>query len=98
MPNFNESSEATRAWPQVGFSSRLVLACSVVVFLYLWFTPGRTARIPGPRAIASLERVRIGGVDQYILVRGNDTSLPVLLFLHGGPVLSFRTCGTLSRL
>src|SRR5579872_1841785 len=53
--------------------------------LYLWFTPGRTPSIPGPHSIASLERVRIGGVNQYILIRGNDISLPVLLFLHGGP-------------
>ena len=52
---------------------------------YLWFTPGRTPAIPGPNSVASLERVRIGGVDQFILIRGNDTSLPVLLFLHGGP-------------
>jgi len=52
---------------------------------YLWFTPGRTPVIHEPNSIASLERIRIGGVDQYILIRGNDASLPVLLFLHGGP-------------
>ncbi len=52
---------------------------------YLWFTPGRTPAIPEPNSIASLERIRIGGVDQYVLIRGNDSSLPVLLFLHGGP-------------
>jgi pimeloyl-ACP methyl ester carboxylesterase len=52
---------------------------------YLWFTPGRTPTINEPDGIASLERIRIGGVDQYILIRGNDSSLPVLLFLHGGP-------------
>ncbi|HZW94377.1 MAG TPA: alpha/beta hydrolase [Candidatus Eremiobacteraceae bacterium] len=52
---------------------------------YLWFTPGRTPAIHWPNSIASLERIRIGGVDQCVLIRGNDTSLPVLLFLHGGP-------------
>jgi pimeloyl-ACP methyl ester carboxylesterase len=55
------------------------------IVVYLWFTPGRTPAIHGPNSIASLERIRIGGVDQYILIRGNDSSLPVLLFLHGGP-------------
>jgi pimeloyl-ACP methyl ester carboxylesterase len=52
---------------------------------YLWFTPGRTPAIHRPNSIASLEHISIGGVDQYVLIRGNDTSLPVLLFLHGGP-------------
>jgi len=52
---------------------------------YLWFTPGRTPAIHHHNSIASLERISIGGVDQYILIRGNDSSLPVLLFLHGGP-------------
>ena len=64
--------------------SGLALAGLGVVF-YLWFTPGRTPTIHGSNSIASLERIRIGGIDQYILLRGNDSSLPVLLFLHGGP-------------
>jgi hypothetical protein len=59
----------------------LVLAGLGFVF-YLWFT---TPAIHGPNSIASLERIRIGDVDQYILIRGNDSLLPVLLFLHGGP-------------
>lgn len=67
-------------WTIVG----LALAGLAIVF-YLWFTPGRTPAINEPNSIASLERIRIGGVDQYILIRGNDSSLPVLLFLHGGP-------------
>ncbi len=40
---------------------------------------------PMPPSINSLECLTINGVKQWILVRSNDTTRPVLLVLHGGP-------------
>jgi pimeloyl-ACP methyl ester carboxylesterase len=47
--------------------------------------PARTAPIPGSDAIATLERVSLGGQEQTILIRGHDRAKPVLLYVHGGP-------------
>ncbi|MHC4769106.1 MAG: alpha/beta fold hydrolase, partial [Planctomycetota bacterium] len=42
-------------------------------------------RIQTPLGVESLERVTLGGIPQWILVRGWDRHSPILLFLHGGP-------------
>jgi len=45
-----------------------------------------TARkIVTPRGIERLDKVRIGGIEQWVSIRGSDTRNPVLLFIHGGP-------------
>lgn len=35
--------------------------------------------------ISSIEKVLLGGIEQYILIQAEDPTKPVLLFLHGGP-------------
>jgi len=46
---------------------------------------GNVRRIVTPNGIERLEAVRIGGIEQWVSVRGQDRRNPALLFLHGGP-------------
>jgi pimeloyl-ACP methyl ester carboxylesterase len=39
----------------------------------------------GPNAIQEGRYVRIGGVEQWISIRGQDKSNPIILIVHGGP-------------
>jgi pimeloyl-ACP methyl ester carboxylesterase len=36
-------------------------------------------------SISTIEEIVLGGQKQYMIIRGSDASLPVMLFLHGGP-------------
>ena len=42
-------------------------------------------KILTPNGVERLEKVRIGGIDQWVSVRGTDRRNPVLLYVHGGP-------------
>ena len=64
---------------------------AVLFIVLLWIKRPRTPDIrtsSGRRpadGVAVLEKVSLGGWPQWILIRGENRSLPVLLFLHGGP-------------
>ncbi|TVP55129.1 MAG: alpha/beta hydrolase [Halomonadaceae bacterium] len=47
--------------------------------------PARTTPVQGPNPIAELIPVEIGGITQWLLIRGGDREAPILLWLHGGP-------------
>jgi proline iminopeptidase len=42
-------------------------------------------RIVTPEGVEVLRKIHIGGIDQWISVRGFDRRNPILLFIHGGP-------------
>ena len=45
----------------------------------------RQIAIQSDQGIDSLEKVRLGGVEQWIQIRGWNRRNPLLIFLHGGP-------------
>jgi proline iminopeptidase len=42
-------------------------------------------RIVSPEGVDTLQTVRLGGIDQWISIRGTDRRNPILLMIHGGP-------------
>jgi pimeloyl-ACP methyl ester carboxylesterase len=56
---------------------------------YLQHKVAQRRAVTSPNGIDSLEAIRIGGIDQWIQVRGQDVNNPVLLFIHGGPGITF---------
>lgn len=72
----------------IGVISATVLG----LFVALWIiSPGKAEPIYGPDgnplegSISAIEKISLGGLDQYLIIRGADSTKPVILFLHGGP-------------
>ena len=66
-----------------------VLSSALLYRKYLQHKIAEERAVRSPNGISSLERVRIGGIDQWIEVRGQDVNNPILLFIHGGPGIAF---------
>jgi pimeloyl-ACP methyl ester carboxylesterase len=75
----------------------LVIVCLIVFVIssallyraYLQHKVAQERAITSPNGINSLEAARIGGINQWIEVRGQDVNNPILLFIHGGPGVAF---------
>ncbi|AEF55299.1 alpha/beta hydrolase fold protein [Marinomonas posidonica IVIA-Po-181] len=75
---------------------RMLLICLVLFVVAIgvlaYFTAGTYTRpfidASGnliPNAIAEERSVMLGGVEQYVLMRGKNRQAPLLVFVHGGP-------------
>ncbi|MFA5806269.1 MAG: alpha/beta hydrolase [Melioribacteraceae bacterium] len=76
------------------FRTVVIFVSLIILFIvYNFLTHGVTPKIVDksgnklPKSVSSLEEIKIGGVNQYILIRGEDKNNPLLLFLHGGPAM-----------
>ena len=67
------------------FRTQCGIAAICLTLLLTGCACGRTPPIKGQNAVATLEKVTLGGMEQWILVRGENTDNPILLWLHGGP-------------
>ena len=63
-----------------------LLTLALVVFrAYEQRQVAKRIEITSPNRIDSLEKIKLGGVEQWILIRGWNRGDPVLLLMHGGP-------------
>jgi len=65
----------------------LILLSIIILIGILWLLPERTPGIKstGNNAISKIDYIKIGGVEQCVLIRSINSNNPIILFLHGGP-------------
>jgi pimeloyl-ACP methyl ester carboxylesterase len=82
-------------WRNLGIAKASLLAVTVLAVLVIGAGLGfrayqqrlgaRELAIRSPNGVQEGMYVKIGGIDQWIQIRGEDRDNPVILFVHGGP-------------
>lgn len=72
----------------------LVILALVIGVVVAWQYAGRWGHTPPfrsstgealPGSIAEMHRMKLGGVEQSVTIRGRSANAPILIWLHGGP-------------
>ncbi|MGB7761147.1 MAG: hypothetical protein WBL61_15040 [Bryobacteraceae bacterium] len=87
MPRLTDTAIPAR-WLVMGFVAALNLSLGYPALSQNATTQALSVRAPEPVKPESVKEetfVRIGGIDQWITIKGDDRNNPVVLFLHGGP-------------
>lgn len=71
----------------------VALSSALLYRKYLQHRVSEARAVHSPNGIVDLERVRVGGIDQWLEIRGQDVNNPILLFIHGGPGIAFIALG-----
>src|SRR5512135_3484804 len=88
------------AWRGLVVVVSVVIITVAIAFLYrVWrqHENAETLAIHTPNGTQEAGFVRVGGIDQWVQIRGDDRANPVLLFLHGGPGNSLTPASSLLR-
>ncbi len=67
----------------------LVLLLAIAYRAYRQHENAQAFAIGAPNGVDEAGFVRIGGLDQWVTVRGEDRANPVILVVHGGPGLAY---------
>jgi len=73
------------AWRLVGASAGVLVSLLALGALGLLAARWCNGGYVGPQGIDRSEWIELGGIPQYVRLRGRDPGAPILLFLHGGP-------------
>ncbi|MBN2224669.1 MAG: alpha/beta hydrolase [Deltaproteobacteria bacterium] len=79
-----QANRLNRRWFSL---STAFLIAALILTAACDYTPeivGADGKVP-EKSITKMEKVTLGGLDQWIVIRGVDVKNPVLLFIHGGP-------------